>query len=458
MGREDRYLQKRGRRWHYVRRVPEAARGVDSRTFVRVTLKTNSLEIARERRDALEAADDQLWGLLEAASEAPEDTLRRARELAGRRYKAATTRATARGFVYAPADELRALFAVDEVMDRISALERMSPQTANAVLKAEAEALLGGVPRPAVTLSEAFAIYCDEIALGELLRKSPGQRHIWRKTKLRAVTYFAEVVGDKAISEITREDALKFYNWWADRLRPKKGADPKGANTANRDLGNLRKLYREYFRHIGEESRPNPFRNLAFKETISRDVPAFPDDWVRERILVPGVLEGINPEARLIAYALIETGCRPSEIANLLPEDICLEADIPHIRIRPRKDREIKTATSIRDLPLVGVSLAAMRQAPGGFPHYRDRNDLLSQSLVKAFRNRGLMPTEKHVIYSFRHSFEKRMLEAGLDYGLRCLLMGHATNRPAYGDGGSLTYRRDELLKIVHPYPKDLFV
>lgn len=43
------------------------------------------------------------------------------------------------------------------------------------------------------------------------------------------------------------------------------------------------------------------------------------------------------------------------------------------------------------------------------------------------------------------------MLEAGLDYGLRCLLMGHKNSRPTYGDGGSMIYRRDELLKIAHP-------
>lgn len=43
------------------------------------------------------------------------------------------------------------------------------------------------------------------------------------------------------------------------------------------------------------------------------------------------------------------------------------------------------------------------------------------------------------------------MLEAGLDYGLRCLLMGHKNSRPLYGDGGSMEYRRDELLKIAHP-------
>jgi len=47
------------------------------------------------------------------------------------------------------------------------------------------------------------------------------------------------------------------------------------------------------------------------------------------------------------------------------------------------------------------------------------------------------------------------MLEGGLDYGLRCLLMGHKNNRPSYEDGGSMKYRQDELLKIVHPIPDD---
>jgi len=48
------------------------------------------------------------------------------------------------------------------------------------------------------------------------------------------------------------------------------------------------------------------------------------------------------------------------------------------------------------------------------------------------------------------------MLEAGLDYGLRCTLMGHRNPRPEYGDGGSLKYRRDELQKIIHPFKSEL--
>lgn len=97
-----------------------------------------------------------------------------------------------------------------------------------------------------------------------------------------------------------------------------------------------------------------------------------------------------------------------------------------------------------------------MKHAPRGFPHYRDKGALLSATLLKAFRTHGLFPTADHRVYSLRHSLEKRMLEADLDYGLRCLLMGHHDRRPQYGDGGSLEFRRDQLLKIAHPFPNSL--
>ena len=130
---------------------------------------------------------------------------------------------------------------------------------------------------------------------------------------------------------------------------------------------------------------------------------------------------------------------------------------MPFISIRPRETREIKTEASIRDIPLVGVALEAARRAPDGFAHYHDRGELFSANIMKAFRSRNFFPSEAHVIYSFRHAFEKRMQEANIDYGLRCLLMGHRNTRPAYGDGGSLAYRRDELLKIAHPFMPEVF-
>ena len=119
--------------------------------------------------------------------------------------------------------------------------------------------------------------------------------------------------------------------------------------------------------------------------------PAFSNEWVCEKILKTGVFDGLNEQARLIVYALIETGCRPSEIANLTAEDIHLDVDVPYISIRPKAKRQLKSKSSKREIPLVGVSLEAMKQAPDGFPHYRDKSSLLSSSLMKAFRVRRLL-------------------------------------------------------------------
>ncbi|MFY7809549.1 MAG: DUF6538 domain-containing protein, partial [Fimbriimonadaceae bacterium] len=58
----DRFLQRRGDRWQYVRRVPASVAAQDQRApVIRVSLKTHDLAVARVMRDALEQADHDLW-------------------------------------------------------------------------------------------------------------------------------------------------------------------------------------------------------------------------------------------------------------------------------------------------------------------------------------------------------------------------------------------------------------
>lgn len=456
MDKANRHLKEKHGHWHYQRRVPKRYAPFDPRGVIECSLRTKSLEIARMRRDAMEESDDLYWAMLAGTAGdkgAPENLAFQIGE-AQRRYKAAQTRALARGFVYAPVEQLASEADLGELVARIRRVDAADRGRPSPAEKVEADALLGAVPPPPVTVSAAFEIYCSDIAASELIGKSETQIRAWKKTKRRGVQYFIDVVGDRNMRDITRQDAQQYYNWWKDRVVPKPGREALSTKTANRDVGNMRLLYSAYFKYIGEEDRPNPFRNLAFKDRPSTDVPPFEDTWVRSRILAPGALSGLVGGADLILYTLIETGCRPGEIANLLEEDIHLKVNVPYISIRPKKDREIKTVSSIRDIPLVGVALEAMRRAPQGFPHYRDKPDLLSANLMTALKSRGLFPTPAHKVYSLRHSFEKRMQEAELDYGFRCMIMGHANSRPAYGDGGSMEYRRDQLMKIAHPVPE----
>lgn len=450
----DRYLKNRGDNYHYYRRVPKRFAHLDDRGTIRISLNTSSLEIARLRRDGHEEADDAHWtALVIAGAENPGAGARRKVML--QRYQAAQARAMAAGFTYQPVVTLARPENLEDIVTRMMSLKRSE---GGDIEPKQAEAVLGGVEAPSPTVSEALAIYFDEIAIDDQIGKSERQKYQWQKVKRLSIAYFVEVVGDIPMTEIKRNHALAYQSWWKDRIiAPAEGEKAVSPNTVNRHIGNIRLLYRTYFQHIGEEERQNPFRNLFFKAKSRTEVPGFEDDWVRQKILTPGALLGLKWELQLITYMLIETGCRPSEIINLLPSDIHLDVDVPFISIKPSKNRQIKTESSIRDIPLVGVALEAARRAPEGFAHYHDRNELFSANMMKAFRTRDLFPSKDHVIYSLRHSFEKRMQEANIDYGLRCLLMGHANSRPAYGDGGSLAYRRDELMKIVHPFDAGVF-
>ncbi len=441
MKRLNQYLKRRGDRWNYHRRVPADYQSIDPRGTIRVALDTASVEIARARRDALVKADELLWRSLKAGKPKAIDC-----------YEAAKQRAMSRGFVYIPAEDLAVEATLDEILERLKKLDVKSPMATS-----EADAMLGLVKPSAVTITQAFKIYCEKICAADLKGKSKTQLQNWTKVKRRAVNNFVAVCGDLPMDAITRSHAKQIFDWWSGRVNPTDGSKPLHANSANKDFTNLRILYDRFWDYQGEEKRDNPFRNLRFKNVVYKDIPAFDSEWITSKVLAPGALDNLNLEARCIAYALIETGCRPSEIANLRPEHIVLDGDIPHLKIRPQANRQLKSKSAKRDIPLLGISLEAMKQCPNGFPRYREKTDSLSATLGKYFKTRELFQTPNHRIYSFRHSFEKRMLEAGLDYGLRCKLIGHYNNRPEYGDGGSLAFRRDEMAKMTLEFSQPKF-
>ena len=284
------------------------------------------------RRDSFEEADNDYWAAMRiVAVEAPGNSVQKA--AMAKRYAAANARALAIGFVYKPVSELANPDNIDDVVARLMALKQSEE---GEVQRRQAEAILGGVDSPKTTVSEALEVYFNEIAVDDQLGKSKRQAYQWKKVKRLSASYFIDVVGDLPLVDITREHALKYQRWWRDRmLSPAEGEKAVSPNTINRHIGNIRVLYRSYFTHIGEEERPNPFRNLFFKARSRVEVPAFEDDWVRTKILKPGGLLGLRPELQLITYMLIETGCRPSELINLRPEDIHLEDEVPYISIKP---------------------------------------------------------------------------------------------------------------------------
>lgn len=439
----DRFIVSRGGTFHYKRRVPATVAELDDRApHVRISLKTSDLAEARQKRDAFEAADNALWSSLLRGDEG---------SVARKRYEAAVARAEALGFSYRTSAEL-ASGRIDDVVSRLEAIadERTPSRTAAAVL--------GTTDRPKVMFTAAFQRYLDEIVAPDLTGKSDEQKRQWKKVIRRAINNFIEINGDMPIDEVERAHGIKVYDHWAARIAPKSGTATHTPSSGNRDLGNLRAFYRDYYRHMGDFDRKNPFEGLSFSERRRARRPPFPTEWLRDRIIAKGELADLNDEARGCLLAMIETGMRPSEVANIMPASIVLDHAIPHVIVQPRHDpddpREIKTANSERMIPLVGVSLAVFRKHPQGFPRYREREATLSATVNKYLESRGLRPTPKHVLYSVRHSFEDRMKNGGVDAELRKLIMGHDLERPFYGSGGSLEWRHEALKKIALPFNK----
>lgn len=405
----------RGNTWYLKRRVPRAFKAVEARTEVWICLRTGSKTEARRRAESAWASQVAIW---EAKLDGRDgDALQK--------FEAARRLAQASGFRYLDAERVAQLPWPDLEARLFAAMKPEGGMDRDLV-----PAILGTARPPQVSLSTALDLYWP-LAQDKTQGMSEDQIRRSRNPRIKAFKNMIAVVGDVPLDQLTQDDLLDFRQWWWDKIT----AEGLTAGSANKDFthiaSTLRLLAQKKRLHL-----PVSFEGLAFSESEKRTRAPFSSAWISERILAPGALDGLNGQARGILLGMVNTGYRPSEGANLLPEHIRLDAEVPHISIEPA-GRKLKTSSSRRVIPLVGVSLEAFRANPEGFPRYRDKPGMTA-TINKFLRENGLMETEAHSLYGLRHSFEDRMLDRDVDERIRRDLMGHSLNRERYGKGGSL--------------------
>jgi hypothetical protein len=187
---------------------------------------------------------------------------------------------------YKPIEDVMAREALEDIHRRLAALEigdqRHDPATVAAAV--------GGVPLAEIILSGLVAEF--EIAKKTTAaRFSAGQLKKWRNGKSRAAALLIDVIGDKAIDRITRDDALRYVDHWTERV-----VDGEvQAETANRNLihitGMLSAVAR---RHRLPVDRV--FAGLRLDGAGSR--PPFSAWWIVNKLLAPGALDAMNAEER----------------------------------------------------------------------------------------------------------------------------------------------------------------
>lgn len=419
-------LKKIGNTFHMRRRVPKRYASIEPRELVSQSLHTDSEQLAKMKAAAAWAELIEGWEARLAG-----DT-----QDAERRFEAARELAERRGFRYLPAAKVAALPEV-ELLERIEAV----PTHKGDPNMPEADAILGGVSEPPVTVSRALELYWA-LAKDKTLGKSEDQLRRWKNPRIKAVKNFIAVVGDKALPEITGDDMLTFRDWWIDRIAD----EDLTPNSANKDLIHLGDVLKTVNR-MKRLGLVLPLSDLSLKEGEAAKRPPFSCRWIKDHLLAPGALDGLNEEARAILLVMVKTGCRPSEIAALTPDTIHLSYNVPHISIEP-VGRQLKSRRARRKIALTGVSLEAMRAFPNGFPRYRDKSGL-SGAVNKFLRENGLLESDVHSLYSLRHAFEDRLLAAKVDERMRRDLMGHRLTREEYGDGASLVHQQEELMRVA---------
>jgi len=420
-------------RYYWVKRVPTRYQGLvigrDGKpvTQVRQALHTDSLEEARHKAAQVEAARLAEWEALAAGDGAS----------ARRHYEAARNLAAANGYPYIPVAQL-AEGNLAELVSRVLALAGRDGETLEAS-PAKVEALLGGVPEVLPTFTEVWEDHAEATRTARL-RKSPGQEKRWRQARELALRNFLEVTGgDKAVDRITRDDARAFRDHLAERV----AAGGYSHSAANKQIGALSVIWREWTERQGL-TLDNPFRGLHLSGGQSGRRPPFSRAWVRDRLLAPGALDRLNPEARDILLVMVNTGLGVSEIVDAAASDWRLADPIPHLVVSGEA-RELKVGHRARSIPLLGVSLEAARRiaARGGCVRYAGKATGWSNAVNKYLRANGLAETPRHSAYSLRHYVEDALLDAGVD------ILGHKYGRPRYGEGGGLEVRKAALSKIA---------
>jgi integrase len=434
------YLTQRDGVWHYLRRVPTEYAHLDKRGSIKLSTK---IKILKDRTGSkagrvaarLNETHEAYWrGLSEnraiEAEQAYADAIKLARSLSLDYQMPAFTAE-------------QPIAAILERVETVIVGDRMD----NPGIR---KAVLGGVAKPKIMLSTLYSHY----EAGQRIRiskKSKTQTRKFKNAKKRAVEILIEQLKhDKPLDELTRDDAIAFVEWWEDRIL----SGDVQIGTANKNISHIAGMIKSVSKRL-KLRLDNVFGGLLIEGGKDGNRSPFPPGFIENVILPNGRLERVNDQVRDAIYIIMETGARPSEIMNLTEQRIVLDGEIPYIRIQA-EDAELKTEYSERDVPLVGMALDAMRRHAKGFPRYLDKADNFSATAMKHFKKYKLLPTAKHKIYSFRHSFKDRLKAAEAPEELIDELMGHSIDKPKYGDGYGLKVKLKWIQTIAFTAPESI--
>ncbi|PZU92809.1 MAG: integrase [Chelatococcus sp.] len=291
---------------------------------------------------------------------------------------------------------------------------------------------------PSIRLSDAGALYRR--------LKGVGRGKVFNTSTDRNLGYVVQCLGDAVVMEITRSDAGRFR----DFLIAKKLT----TSSIRRVFATVRAVVNLTISEHGLPC-PNPFSRTFLPEVGVRTVrPPVPDNVIRS---MQATCLDLDDDKRLLIALISDTGLRLAEALGLQKADLKLSSTTPHIIVRAHPWRSLKTASSTREVPLVGASLAAAKRLVAVtnsrllFPRYATLTDVSANSASASLNNwlRSRLPAGC-VIHSFRHSLRDRLRAAECPADIVDAIGGWTTQGVGhkYGVGYSLEVKHRWMQRI----------
>jgi integrase len=252
------------------------------------------------------------------------------------------------------------------------------------------------VPDNSPTIMEAVETY--------LRLKADKQTPTFIRAAKRNGRYVAEALGNRPITSYSSSDAAAFR----DHLFGK----GLSLGSVKRIFGSVRSIINLVMREQGIEGSNAFARTYMPDRDDSQDRQPVPQDKL---IILQTACQETDDEMRWLLALISDTGMRLSEAAGLHRDDVILDAPTPHISLTAHPWRRLKTKSSARHTPLVGMALWATKRlmqhdSSYVFPRYCDGQTCNANSASAAL-NKWMKVTigGDYVVHGLRHSLRDRL-------------------------------------------------
>ena len=263
----------------------------------------------------------------------------------------------------------------------------------------------------------------------------------------RAIGYVVSALGVRNLDQYSGADAAKFRDWLKD-----KGLK---SSSIQRNFSTVKAVLNLTINELGLQCN-NAFSGVYLASTQSNDKrrPVSADNIQR----LQTVCLKLDDDIRHLVALISDTGLRLSEAAGLMCDDLVIDHPFPHVIIKPHPHRSLKTVSSQRLVPLVGISLWAAKRIINStnssycFPRYTSSLQTNSNSASAAI-NKWLkvVAGKDAVIHGLRHSFRDRLRAVNTPTEVIDQLGGWSlkTVGQSYGDGYQLDVLSNWMSNIV---------